>query len=226
MGVMLHSFVLGVTMAVATPRRFASLLPGILFHQTFEGIAIGVRLANIASPSLFPEQPDDSRETNRENERNGSSGYSASPPTLIHPPIPSHPVASPPPTATQRILPPLFAVLFSVPIPFILLLSFFIPALQSRDSLIPPHHTNTTITPSLLPSSPSSLADLNPPLTRATLLQGVTSAVSAGLLIYVSCIELLAGDFFHDASMQKASARKQGGAIAAFIAGALGMSCL
>jgi zinc transporter 1/2/3 len=62
--------------------------------------------------------------------------------------------------------------------------------------------------------------------TRSQILQGSTSAISAGLLIYVACVELIAGDLVLNESLHRERPSIQAGAIVAFVAGALGMSLL
>lgn len=55
--------------------------------------------------------------------------------------------------------------------------------------------------------------------------QGITSAVSAGTLIYASGVELLAGDFLHS-DLRRSSVGKQGLALVSLAAGAAGMAVL
>lgn len=58
----------------------------------------------------------------------------------------------------------------------------------------------------------------------AFLVRGLASAVSAGLLIYASCVELLAGDFVADPKMRRAGIRRQAAALGSLLAGAAGMA--
>ena len=45
-GILLHSFVIGLTLGVTPDSEFSSLLIAVCFHQMFEGIALGVLVAN------------------------------------------------------------------------------------------------------------------------------------------------------------------------------------
>lgn len=58
------------------------------------------------------------------------------------------------------------------------------------------------------------------------LVQGVMSAVSAGMLIYASCIEMLAADFVSDPQLKRSSYGTQGIALASLLAGMGGMAIL
>ncbi|KAG9090420.1 hypothetical protein FS749_000539 [Ceratobasidium sp. UAMH 11750] len=60
----------------------------------------------------------------------------------------------------------------------------------------------------------------------AFLVRGLASAVSAGLLIYASCVELLASDFIAEPKMRKAGIRRQAGALGSLLAGAAGMAII
>ena len=50
------------------------------------------------------------------------------------------------------------------------------------------------------------------------LLQGVMSAVSAGMLIYTSCGEMLAGDFVMDARLWQSAVGRRALALASLLA--------
>jgi len=50
-GVLLHSFVIGMTLAVV--ERFTTLFIVITLHQTFEGLGLGSRLANLKLPRKY-----------------------------------------------------------------------------------------------------------------------------------------------------------------------------
>lgn len=49
-GVIFHSIFIGLTLAVAGP-EFETLYVVLVFHQTFEGLALGTRLASISWPA-------------------------------------------------------------------------------------------------------------------------------------------------------------------------------
>lgn len=51
-GIMIHSLVIGSTLAITSGSDFMSLLTAVLFHQLFEGLSLGIRIAGIpALPS-------------------------------------------------------------------------------------------------------------------------------------------------------------------------------
>lgn len=51
-GILFHSIFIGMAVSVATGTQFIVLLIAICFHQTFEGFALGARIANLI-PILF-----------------------------------------------------------------------------------------------------------------------------------------------------------------------------
>lgn len=51
-GILFHSIFIGMAVSVATGTQFIVLLVAICFHQTFEGFALGARIANLI-PVLF-----------------------------------------------------------------------------------------------------------------------------------------------------------------------------
>ncbi|OOF96236.1 hypothetical protein ASPCADRAFT_514570 [Aspergillus carbonarius ITEM 5010] len=52
-GILFHSIFIGMALSVATGTPFIVLLVAICFHQTFEGFALGSRIASLI-PDLFP----------------------------------------------------------------------------------------------------------------------------------------------------------------------------
>ncbi|KAJ0421003.1 UV radiation resistance protein and autophagy-related subunit 14-domain-containing protein [Aspergillus carlsbadensis] len=52
-GILFHSIFIGMAVSVATGTSFVVLLVAICFHQTFEGFALGSRIASLI-PDLFP----------------------------------------------------------------------------------------------------------------------------------------------------------------------------
>ncbi|KAL3455557.1 UV radiation resistance protein and autophagy-related subunit 14-domain-containing protein [Aspergillus heterothallicus] len=52
-GILFHSIFIGMAVSVATGTSFGVLLVAICFHQTFEGFALGSRIASLI-PDLFP----------------------------------------------------------------------------------------------------------------------------------------------------------------------------
>ncbi|KAJ7280195.1 Zinc/iron permease [Mycena rebaudengoi] len=52
LGILLHSLVIGLTLALTTGGDFTSLLTAVIFHQLFEGLSLGIRIASLpASPN-------------------------------------------------------------------------------------------------------------------------------------------------------------------------------
>lgn len=47
LGIMIHSLVIGLTLAVTSGADFTSLVSAIVFHQLFEGLSLGVRIASL-----------------------------------------------------------------------------------------------------------------------------------------------------------------------------------
>ncbi|KAJ7143289.1 Zinc/iron permease [Mycena crocata] len=47
LGIMLHSLVIGLTLALTSGGDFTSLLTAIIFHQLFEGLSLGIRIASL-----------------------------------------------------------------------------------------------------------------------------------------------------------------------------------
>ncbi|KZV65618.1 Zinc/iron permease [Peniophora sp. CONT] len=148
-GIMLHSGVIGLTLSITSGPDFTSLVTAILFHQLFEGLSLGVRIAGLPLP------------------HNG---------------------------AGSRFLKPSLMVLFALTTPL-------------------------GMTIGLL-----SLGGTDP--VKLMLAEGILSAISAGMLIYAGCVEMLAADFVLDPDMARAPVRKQAGALIAVLAGMAGMTSL
>ncbi|KAJ7058588.1 hypothetical protein C8F01DRAFT_990540, partial [Mycena amicta] len=47
LGIMLHSLIIGLTLALTTGSDFTSLLTAIAFHQLFEGLSLGIQIASL-----------------------------------------------------------------------------------------------------------------------------------------------------------------------------------
>lgn len=56
-GILFHSVFIGLALSVSTGSKFAVLLVAISFHQTFEGLALGSRIASIGSFSTSSYKP-------------------------------------------------------------------------------------------------------------------------------------------------------------------------
>ncbi|THV02047.1 Zip-domain-containing protein [Dendrothele bispora CBS 962.96] len=55
LGIMIHSFVIGLTLAITSGSEFTTLVTAIVFHQLFEGLSLGIRIA--ALPPPVPRHP-------------------------------------------------------------------------------------------------------------------------------------------------------------------------
>ncbi|KAI9451823.1 Zinc/iron permease [Lactarius psammicola] len=120
LGIMLHSLVIGFTLALASGSDFESLATAISFHQLFEGLSLGIRIA------ALPAHPDPQQ---------SSLGW----------------------------LRPLLALLFALTTPAGILSGLIVFDAGHRGSGV-----------------------------GAKVAEGVLSAVSAGMLIYAACVEMLA----------------------------------
>ncbi|KAI0755838.1 Zinc/iron permease [Fomes fomentarius] len=160
MGIMIHSLVIGLTLSITTGPEFTSLVIAIVFHQLFEGLSLGIRIAGLPSSS-------------------SEHGFRHFP---------------------GRTLKPLLAITFATTTPLgiaIGLLTLGGPGKLGRSDGL-----------------------------HLVLVQGVMSAVSAGMLIYAACVEMLAGDFVMDAHLWRSSVRRQVLALASLFAGVAAMAAI
>ncbi|KAJ8584672.1 Zinc/iron permease [Rhizopogon salebrosus TDB-379] len=150
LGIMIHSIVIGLTLAITTGSEFTSLLVAIIFHQLFEGLSLGIRIASLPSSE------------------DGGDNY-------------------------INILRPTLAVLFAVtnPAGIILGLVVFKRGLDVAEMLT---------------------------------FQGIMSAISAGMLMYAACVEMLAGDFVMDPILWRSGLWKQTLALVSLAAGVVAMA--
>ncbi|KAI0338706.1 Zinc/iron permease [Trametopsis cervina] len=158
-GIMLHSLVIGLTLSVSAGSEFTTLVTAILFHQLFEGLSLGIRIAGLPSDS-------------------SQNAFSRLP---------------------SRVLKPLLTLTFALTTP----LGIWIGLAAFSSS----------------PSHPSGSHRLKE-------IQGVLSAMSAGMLIYAACVEMLAGDFVMDPTMWRSGARRQVMALVSLVAGVAAMSAI
>ncbi|EJT98237.1 Zinc/iron permease [Dacryopinax primogenitus] len=143
-GIMLHSIIIGLTLVVTSGPNFISLLLAIIFHQLFEGLTLGVRLAAL-------------------------------------------------PLSRKSIIPYVLALAFAITTPI-------------------------GIGAGLLGRS------FNPRGLTALLMSGIMSAISAGVLMYSGCVELLAGDFLESHGVRDSSWKRQVLALVSLFAGAAAMT--
>ncbi|KAI6140205.1 zinc iron permease [Pisolithus tinctorius] len=151
----------------------ASLLVAVIFHQLFEGLSLGIRIASLPSSSSSDALPN----TEGEGHRRSMS------PTLRD---------------INRldfidILKPTLACSFAVATPVGIALGMML----FGAGVIPVSHMR--------------------------LIQGLMSAVSAGMLIYAACVEMLAADFVMDPTLWRSGWRRQCVALGSLLVGAIGM---
>jgi len=158
LGIMIHSLVIGFTLALASGADFESLVTAILFHQVFEGLSLGIRIAALPPPT-DPEQP------------------------------------------VLGWLRPVLALLFALTTPAGILSGLYVFG-GGR-------HTN---------------AGSGGAATKIA--EGVLCAVSAGMLIYAACVEMLAADIVLDPTLWRASKGRQVVALVSVALGATGMVLL
>ena len=156
LGFMIHSLVIGFTLALASGADFESLVTAILFHQLFEGLSLGIRIAALPPPT-DPQQP--------------ILGW----------------------------LRPVLALLFALTTPAGILSGLYV---------FGEGHTNAG------GGAGTKIAE------------GVLCAISAGMLIYAACVEMLAADIVLDPTLWRASKRRQVVALVSVALGATGMVLL
>ncbi|KII84827.1 hypothetical protein PLICRDRAFT_57339 [Plicaturopsis crispa FD-325 SS-3] len=152
MGIMIHSLVIGLTLAITTGSEFTTLVTAIIFHQLFEGLSLGVRIASL------PPSDD--------------GGFERLP-----------------------FLKPILTFLFAITTPAGIVLG-------------------------LLVFSNGGDAD------RLKFLQGIMSAISAGMLIYAACVEMLAADFVMDPHLWRSGVWRQALALGSLFAGVVAMTLI
>ncbi|KAI0795802.1 Zinc/iron permease [Abortiporus biennis] len=151
-GIMIHSLVIGLTLAITSGPEFTSLLTAIIFHQLFEGLSLGIRIAALPGTS-----------------HEGLTG---------------------------RTLKPVLAFTFAITTPIGIALGL-----------------------GLFGGGRTAGANLK-------LTQGLMAAISAGMLIYAACVEMLAGDFVMDPLLWRSSLRKQILALIGLLLGATAMAVI
>jgi zinc transporter 1/2/3 len=163
---MLHSLVIGFTLALASGADFESLVTAISFHQLFEGLSLGIRIAALPVP---PPQTDAGSEFRQ---------------------------------WSLRWLYPVLALLFALTTPA----GIFSGLIVFGNG----HHPTGA----------------NGNGVGAKVAEGVLCAVSAGMLIYAACVEMLAADFVLDPTLWRAGKGRQALALASVAMGAAGMVLL
>ncbi|KIK96962.1 hypothetical protein PAXRUDRAFT_825400 [Paxillus rubicundulus Ve08.2h10] len=152
LGIMIHSLVIGLTLSITSGPEFTSLLIAVIFHQLFEGLSLGIRIASLPSSEEHEFK-------------------------------------------YLNILKPVLASLFAVTTPVGIVLGIVIFG-QSKD------------------------------MVHMRLAQGIMSAISAGMLIYAACVEMLAGDFVMDPILWRSGLGKQVLALLSLAAGVTAMALI
>ncbi|KAF4583981.1 hypothetical protein EYR40_002479 [Pleurotus pulmonarius] len=149
LGIMIHSLVIGLTLSITPKADFTSLVTAIFFHQLFEGLSLGIRIASLP------------------------------PPKNKH---------------ARSLLAPALSALFAVTTPAGILIGLL--SLGGGQGV----HLRLT--------------------------QGIMSAISAGMLIYAACVEMLAADFVNDPHMHMGvgGVRRQAVALGSLLAGVMLMT--
>jgi len=160
LGIMLHSLVIGFTLALASGPDFESLVTAISFHQLFEGLSLGIRIAALPAPTGAQQS---------------SLGW----------------------------LRPILALLFALTTPAGIFSGLIVFGSGGHRG-----------------GGASGAA------VGAKVAEGVLCAVSAGMLIYAACVEMLAADFVLDPTLWRASKGRQLLALASVAMGAMGMVLL
>lgn len=150
LGIMIHSLVIGLTLAITQGSEFTSLFVAIIFHQLFEGLSLGIRIASLPSSD------------------DGGIKYMA-------------------------FLRSTLIILFAVTNPAGIAIGLL--AFRRGHDVV-----------------------------EMLLIQGIMSAVSAGMLMYAACVEMLAGDFVMDPILWRSELWKQALALVSLGAGVVAMA--
>ncbi|PCH34799.1 Zinc/iron permease [Wolfiporia cocos MD-104 SS10] len=152
MGIALHSLVIGLTLSITSGPEFTSLVTAIIFHQLFEGLSLGIRIATL--PAMAATK--------------GKTG----------------------------LLKPILAITFAI------------------------------MTPAGIAIGLGAFEPGRSEGARVTLVRGLMSALSAGMLVYAACVEMLAGDFVLDPHLWRSSIRRQALALISLLLGVAAMNIL
>ncbi|KAI6040137.1 Zinc/iron permease [Pisolithus marmoratus] len=206
-GIMIHSLVIGLTLAIKTGSDFASLLIAVIFHQLFEGLSLGIRIASLPSSSPPPStaapispastpgesSPSSDAPLDTECEVDGRSMSLTFRDVDVELGFTAHPGST---RDGERdfidILKPTLACSFAITTPVGIGLGMIVFG-AGGDSA------------------------------HMRLIQGLMSAISAGMLIYAACVEMLAADFVMDPTLWRSGWRRQCVALGSLFMGAIGM---
>jgi len=154
LGIMLHSLVIGLTLAITSGSKFTSLVTAIIFHQLFEGLSLGIRISSLPTSKQ---------------EREGDSHFPFLEATLM--------------------------ILFAVAAPVGIVVGLLAFA-RGTDGA------------------------------QLKFIQGLMCAISAGMLIYAACVEMLASDFVMNATLWRSPVWKQTVALVSLLIGAAAMAVI
>lgn len=195
-GIMLHSLVIGLTLSVSVGSEFSKPMP----------LVVSPGNANIDCRHSFPCHCDPLPSTIRRSFVRHPNSWPAIPSqrswyVVVFPLFATSPSADLIHAATRlsRCLKPCLAITFALTTP----LGIWI---------------GLGVFGSTKPPAPGT--DPHSPLTQT---QSLLSALSAGMLIYAACVEMLAGDFVMDPTMWRSSLRRQ---VMALVAVAVGVASM
>ncbi|KAI6018623.1 Zinc/iron permease [Pisolithus microcarpus] len=207
LGIMIHSLVIGLTLAIKTGSDFASLLVAVIFHQFFEGLSLGIRIASL--PSSSSSSATTARIPPVSVPESNSSSFEALPstdgrvhgrsmsPTLRNVDVEFGLTAHPRTTENKKwdfmdVLKPTLACSFAVTTPIGIGLGMIVFGVGGSSA-------------------------------HMRLVQGLMSGISAGMLIYAACVEMLAADFVMDPTLWRSGWKRQFVAVGSLLMGAIGM---
>lgn len=151
----------------------ATLVTAILFHQLFEGLSLGIRIA------VLPSEPAQGKPLTY----------------LVHERVSHFITTGALGRIPTRILKPVLAFAFAMTVPAGIAIGLVAFVHNGHD------HS-----------------------TKVKQIQGLMSAMSAGMLVYAACVEMLAGDFVMDPMMWRSGLRRQVLALLSLFAGVCAMA--
>jgi len=177
----------------------------VIFHQLFEGLSLGIRIAALPSSSSY-----------------SSCAHEAA--AVSHDPLhldlhPDDAYISPHEKNLSKfiaVLKPTLACLFAITTPAGIGLGMLV---FKAGADIGKHHF----------PSPSSVSTTHTHLNWTAymrLTQGLMSAISAGMLIYAACVEMLAADFVMDPTLWRSGWVRQAIAVGSLVLGVCAMGVI
>ncbi|KAF9443823.1 Zinc/iron permease [Macrolepiota fuliginosa MF-IS2] len=161
LGIMIHSIVIGLTLAITTGSDFTSLTTAVIFHQLFEGLSLGIRIAALPPPPAKDDAASCDEESLSAGGFKSESGTRRSFVKSLMTKVGGK--------RGEGWLKCTLVVLFAITTPVGIGLGMVAFKVGKKKEGFE--------------------------LARMYLTQGLMSAISAGMLIYASTVEMLAGDF-------------------------------